>query len=326
FLAIICVALLLSVITSISLTSTIAKLMSATEEIGKGNFVIDLDVRSSDEFGELGKRFKAMAEKVSSLLKATAEQARMENELEMVRIVQENLLPKANLEVGPFKIVSHFEPASECGGDWFYYSEVDGKVYLWIGDATGHGAPAAIITGAAKSAAAIIEASPGITPGQALEVMNHALNSTAHGTILMTFFLAIVDPETGLVTYANASHEFPYVIPNKADLKKKDLIPLCETKPGKRLGEEQGSTYEEGQYQLESGDSILFYTDGIIDLQNENGEEMGERNFIKSIIASSNKSPHIAGRVDAFKKTIAEYRGHAVLIDDVTLFWAQYKK
>ncbi|MCB0389942.1 MAG: SpoIIE family protein phosphatase [Bdellovibrionales bacterium] len=326
FVAIICIALFFSVISSISLTSTISKLMSATEEIGKGNFLLDLKLNSRDEFGELARRFKVMAEKVSSLLKATAEQARMENELEMVRVVQENLFPKTNLDVGPFKIIGHFEPASECGGDWFYYSEIDGKVYLWIGDATGHGAPAALITGAARSAAAIIEASQGITPGQALEVMNHALHATAHGSILMTFFLAIVDPETGRIDYANASHEFPYIIPDKPGLKKKDLIPLCDTKPGKRLGEDPSSHYEEGHYQLDPGDSILFYTDGIIDLQDIDGNELGEREFIKAILTSASKSPHISGKVDSLKKIIKDYRGNALLVDDITLFWAQYKK
>ncbi|MCB9025016.1 MAG: SpoIIE family protein phosphatase [Bdellovibrionaceae bacterium] len=326
FVAIICIAIFISVISSISLTSAISKLMHATEQIGEGNFLVDLKLNSRDEFGELARRFSTMADKVSSLLTATAEKARMENELEMVRVVQENLFPPSSLEVGPIKIISHFEPASECGGDWFHYSQIAGKVYLWIGDATGHGAPAALITGAAKSAASIIETSEGITPGQALEVMNHALHSTAHGSILMTFFLAVIDPESGIVTYANASHEFPYVVPDKKGLKKKDLIPLCESKQGKRLGEEKNSKYDEATYQLQQGDSIVFYTDGVIDLQNIEGAEMGERSFIKAILTATEKSPHLAGRVDNFKKIIKEYRGNAILVDDVTMFWIQYKK
>lgn len=324
FLAAVGIAALISIIASIGLANPIAKLMAATEEIGEGNFDIEVDVQSRDEFGELGNRFKAMAQKVSSLMKATAEQARMENELEMVRVVQENLFPKPQLEYQTVKIVSHFEPASECGGDWFHYSEVNGKIYMWIGDATGHGAPAALITGAAKSASSIIEVSPEITPGQALEVLNHAIESTAHGSVLMTFFLGILDVETGVLSYSNASHEFPYVIPNKKGLKKKDLIPLCDTTPGKRLGESVGSTYESGEYKLQSGDSIFFYTDGIIDLQNDRGEEFGERNFIKGILHAANSTAHAAGRVEAFKKYISDFRGNAVLVDDITLFWAHF--
>ena len=325
FIAIICVAILISIVSSIGLTSTISKLMEATEQIGSGNFIIDLKLNSRDEFGELAQRFKTMAEKVASLLRDTAEKARMENELEMVRVVQENLFPTPTLEVGPLKVVSHFEPASECGGDWFHYSEQNGKIYLWIGDATGHGAPAALITGAAKSASAIIETSPSITAGQALQVLNHALHSTAHGSILMTFFLGIIDLKTGTMNYANASHEFPYLIPNRKGLKKKDLNPLCDCKQGRRLGEEPETEYNEGNYQLQDGDTILFYTDGIIDLRNTDDVEMGERGFIKAILTANEKSSHINGKVDAFKKILKDYRGSAVLVDDVTMFWIQYK-
>ncbi len=325
FLAIVCIAILVSIIASLSLISTISKLLVATEQIGDGNFNIDINLNSRDEFGELARRFVTMAQKVSSLLKSTAEQARMENELEMVRVVQENLFPKANLDFGAYRIVSYFEPASECGGDWFHYSEIAGKIYLWIGDATGHGAPAALITSAAKSAASIIEATPGLSPSQAMEVLNHAIYSTAHGSVLMTFFLGVIDPESGTLLYSNASHEFPYIVPAKEGLKKKDLIPLCDTQTGKRLGESSSSTYEEGTYQLQEGDTIIFYTDGIIDLRNEEGEELGERNFIKAIVESSTGNPHVAGKVDKFKKIVSEHRKKASLVDDITMFWVQYK-
>jgi sigma-B regulation protein RsbU (phosphoserine phosphatase) len=237
FISVVCVAVLISILASLNLTSAISKLLVATEQISDGNFNIDVNLNSTDEFGELARRFKAMAQKISSLLKSTAEQARMEQELEMVSVVQENLFPKSSLDAGPCKIVSYFEPASECGGDWFHYSLIEGRVFLWIGDATGHGAPAALITGAAKSAASIIEASPGLSSAQALEVLNHAIYSTAHSSILMTFFIGIIDIETGKLTYSNASHEFPYIVPQKANLKKRDLIPLCDTQLGKRLGQ-----------------------------------------------------------------------------------------
>jgi sigma-B regulation protein RsbU (phosphoserine phosphatase) len=325
FIAVICTAFLISVMLSKGLTDTIDKLLVATEKISKGDFKIDMNVTSNDEFGELGQRFSVMAEKVSILLTTTADQARMEQELEMVRVVQENLFPEPSMAIGPFKIVSHFEPASECGGDWFHYCEINGKIFLWIGDVTGHGASAALMTAAARSAASIIEASGNITPSAALEVMNHALHATAHGSILMTFFLAAVDPETGAMQYANASHEFPYVIPAKKGIKKKDLIPLCDVKTGKRLGEETGLTYEEGSYQLQPGESIFFFTDGIIDLENSKGKAYGERNMIKAIVEAASKSPHVAGKVDRYKNILSTYRENSPLVDDITLFWAQYK-
>jgi len=324
FLALIALTVVISIFSSINLTSTLSDLVLATKEIAKGNFGIKVKVNSGDEVGELASGFNLMAEEVSRLVTATADQARMEQELKTVKVVQETLFPDPEMKIGPLNIRSLFEPASECGGDWFHYSFVNEKAFLWIGDATGHGAPAALITSAAKSASAIIEAMPSTSPSQALEIMNHALHATSKGKILMTFFLGIVDLQSGEMQYSNASHEFPFVIPQKDDLKKKDLVPLCEAE-GKRLGEEFGSQYSEGTYKLQAGDTVVFYTDGVIDLRNPSGDELGERKFIKALISSSNASLSVQGKLDAFRRVIADHRKKEVLIDDVTMFMVQYE-
>src|SRR5205823_2940179 len=117
------------------------------------------------EVGGLAESFNYMAAEVSRLMSETAEKARMQSELATVKTVQETLFPASQSQFGPIRIKGHFEPASECGGDWWNYSRVEDKIFLWIGDATGHGAPAALITGAACSAAAVIEGLPDMSPG-----------------------------------------------------------------------------------------------------------------------------------------------------------------
>src|SRR5690606_35511909 len=110
----------------------------------------------NDEVGGLAQGFNFMAGEVSRLMEETKEAARMEGELETVRLVQETLFPEPVKRVGDFHLAGHFEPASECGGDWWHYCKVGDKLFIWIGDATGHGAPSAMVTSAAKAAATII--------------------------------------------------------------------------------------------------------------------------------------------------------------------------
>src|SRR6185437_15106075 len=166
---------------------------------------------------------------VDRLVSEKSEKARLETELEMVNTIQEKLFPERRKRIGNFQIESYYESATEAGGDWFHYSMIDQKLYLWIGDATGHGAAAALITAAAKATSAVLEGTPGEkSPGLMLSTMNHAIHETSKGSVLMTFFLAEIDVQTGVGRYSNASHEFPFLVPRQDVLKKTDLKFLSE--------------------------------------------------------------------------------------------------
>jgi len=321
FAALLAATLLISLIASFRLTSTLRELYEATRRIAQGRFDIRIRSDSSDEIGSLADSFNVMAGEVSRLLSETAEKARMESELATVRTVQETLFPPTESKFGPVHIVGHFEPASECGGDWWNYSRVSDTIYLWIGDATGHGAPAALITSAARSAAAVIESLDNMSPGRALQIMNRAIHETSKGKINMTFFLAAIDEKSGHMTYANASHDPPFLIrkPEGRAVTKKDLVPLMDVN-GRRLGERMDSVYEEAQLQLEKGDTIVFYTDGIIDLQDSSGKKWGERIFLKNIVEAVSGDRSLPDKMSFLRRSIAEFRGEAVLLDDITLF------
>ncbi len=327
FMALLSITLIISVVASTQLTSTLSELYEATQKIAQGDFNVRVESRSRDEVGGLATSFNWMAGEVSRLMSETAEKARLENELATVKTVQETLFPTAYCSFGDFKIFGHFEPASECGGDWWSYSKVNNKVFLWIGDATGHGAPAALITSAARSAAAIIEILPEMGPAKALEIMNRAIYETSKSKIMMTFFLGILDLETGKLIYANASHDPPYVIRPKKDrpLTKKDLIPLME-EVGARLGEKKDSTYQVTEFQLQAGDTLFCYTDGIIDVQNPEGEAWGERTFLKTLIKCTADGASVEEKLEGLKTEISTFRQGSALIDDVTMFMCHYEE
>ncbi len=315
----IALTVIISLMASNGITQSLTQLFLATKKVSEGNFNVQVQVNSSDEVGELAENFNIMAAEVSRLLDQTAEKARMESELQTARTVQETLFPNAQAKIGPLSIAGFYEPASECGGDWWHYCQVGQKIFLWIGDATGHGAPAALITSAAKSASTIIERL-NITPAKALELLNRSIYDVSKGRIMMTFFLASYDMQTGELIYCNASHEAPFLMKrSEQPLKKKDLVPLNEVN-SPRLGQARDTTYQQTSVIVEPGDSVFFYTDGIPDIQSPAKEAWGEREFVKALIASYKDYPSVEDAVRRFTKTFQEHRQGAPLIDDVTFF------
>lgn len=312
------VTVILSLFASNGITQALTKLFDATQKVSEGDFNIRVDVNSNDEVGSLADNFNIMAAEVSRLLEQTAEKARMESELQTAKTVQETLFPETHAKIGPLAIAGFYEPASECGGDWWHYCKIENKIFLWIGDATGHGAPAALITSAAKSAATIIE-KLNISPAKALELLNTSIYDVSKGRIMMTFFLASFDLETGELIYCNASHEAPFLIKKAENLKKKDLVPLNEVN-NPRLGQARDSVYKQTSIHLAEGDAVFFYTDGIPDIQNLKQEAWGEREFLKALIETNKDFPQPGDSVERFVTTFQTHRQGAPLVDDVTFF------
>lgn len=319
FVILISATVIVSLIASGTITRALSALFVATQKVAEGHFDIQVDVKSNDEVGALAENFNRMAVEVARLLDQTAEKARMESELQTAKTVQETLFPETRNRLAGLEIAGFYEPASECGGDWWHYCVSGGKIYLWIGDATGHGAPAALITSAAKSASTIIE-SMNVTPSIALSLMNKAICEVSRGRIMMTFFLACFDPKTNIMTYSNASHEAPFLIrKGEGALKKKDLVPMNEVN-SPRLGQSKDTVYQETSIQLQKDDLVFFYTDGVADIKSPANEHWGEREFIKSLVAVHKDFPSAADAVTRFSEIFQAFRQGSQLPDDVTFF------
>lgn len=324
FILLLSVTITISLLASNSLTSALLKLFEATKNVAQGNFSFKVHINSSDEVGVLAENFNRMSAEVSRLLDETAEKARMESELNTAKTVQETLFPNTDSQVGNLQISGFYESASECGGDWWHYCIAQDKIFLWVGDATGHGVPAALLTSAAKSAASIIE-NLDATPSLAMSLLNQSIYDVSKGKLMMTFFIASFDPKTSELVYANASHEAPYLIrKNDGNLKKKDLIPLNDIM-NPRLGQARDTMYEEVTIDFNEGDLLYLYTDGVPDIQDPAKNSWGEREFIKTIIESAKLSKDPIEFRDLFVKTFQDFRQNQTLIDDVTFFVVKNK-
>lgn len=321
-------ASIVSVVAAHQLTGSLKRLFEATRKVAAGNFDIKVSVESEDEVGGLTRGFNHMTQEIKRLLISTAEKSRMESELLTAKTVQATLFPNPKFSSNAISIEGYYEPASECGGDWWYYTRIDSITYLLIGDATGHGVPAALVTSAARSAARIFEELPAQSIDHLMSLLNKAINGTSGGQVNMTFFLASFDETTGILQYSNASHDPPFLIRSKAgeELQKGDIIPLMSA-PGKRLGESPDSVYSVAQEKLNPGDKLVFYTDGVTELRNPAGELWGERRFIRTILKTLNSDD---SSLDAVMKNlhfgILEHRQDALLNDDVTYFMLHYSR
>jgi sigma-B regulation protein RsbU (phosphoserine phosphatase) len=92
------------------------------------------------------------------------------------------------------------------------------------------------------------------------------------------------------------------------------------------LGDNPDTLYKEVTMELEPGDAILFYTDGVMDLHNAEGASWGEREFIKTVVKAVGEGPTTKEKMEILKTEINGYRQDSALIDDVTLFMCEYRK
>jgi serine phosphatase RsbU (regulator of sigma subunit)/predicted ester cyclase len=195
------------------------------------------------------------------------ERERIEQELQVARRIQQELLPEATPELDGWRIAAYYGPAREVGGDFYDFLELeDGRLGLVVGDATGHGMPAALVMATTRGMLRAIVRSLE-SPGEVLARVNEALVAEIPPSTFVTCFYGILDPENGHLRYANAGHNLPCRRHNgQADELRARGMPL---------GLMPGTGYEEKEAALEVGDSTLFYTDGLIEAHNPQGEMFG---------------------------------------------------
>ena len=312
---------ILAIFQGLRISKPIKMLAWRADQIARGDLETRVEVSSTDEIGLLGENFNYMADQLVVLLRETAEKATLEKELEVARTIQETLVPGNDVIDRQFvKLAGYFQPASQCGGDWWTYHELkDGKTLIVIGDVTGHGVPSAMITAAAKASCDVARAvnQDDVTCEQLLEIMNRAIYESAKRKFVMTCFASIIDPRNKSIEYANAGHNFPYLYRVKDG---KGEFGSLMTR-GNRLGDLPESKYAAKTMELLSGDLLVWYTDGIVECENEKGEEYGEKRFRSSIRRASTMGP--AELRDSIVNASMQFFGDKPRKDDITMVVAR---
>jgi serine phosphatase RsbU (regulator of sigma subunit) len=232
--------------------------------------------RQEEEVKQLNKDLeKRVAERTEQLKSAMArqqeeaqERERIEQELRVARLIQQTLLPKSVPRHPGYDVAAYYRPAREVGGDFYDFLELeDGRLGLVVGDATGHGVPAALMMANTQSVLRAVAQRGGSEPGRILAEVNEVLRSYIPPSMFVTCFYAILDPKSGTLRYANAGHDLPYLW-HGGD---------CEElrARGMPLGLMPGMSYEEKEMVLDTGEGLLFYSDGLVEAHNPEGEMFG---------------------------------------------------
>jgi serine phosphatase RsbU (regulator of sigma subunit) len=313
---------LIAVFQGMRIARPIKLLAVRAAQIAAGNLETRVEVSSGDEIGLLGEKFNFMADQLVLLLRQTAEKATMEKELEVARTIQETLVPPTDvIDKQYIKLAGYFQPATQCGGDWWTVHEIkDGKLLVVIGDVTGHGVPSAMITAAAKAACDSVRAftNEEVTVTYLLEIMNYAIFEAAKRKFVMTCFASVIDPKAKTITFANAGHNFPYLY--RKDEAGKGQFGALMTR-GNRLGDLQESKYQAKEMSLQADDVLVWYTDGIVECENDAGEEYGEKRFRAAIRRAETKPP--AEMRDEVVAAAGAFFGQKPRKDDITMVFAR---
>lgn len=195
------------------------------------------------------------------------EMERLAQELQVARLIQQTLLPKQVPNLSGWQIASHYQPARAVGGDFYdFFERPDGKLVLIIADVTDKGVPAALVM--ATTRAVLRGASRRmLSPGAALERSNNLICPEIPSAMFITCLYAILDPQSGRLQFANAGHDLPFR--RNGD----EVQELRAT--GMPLGLMPDMKYEENQVVLEPGDTLVLYTDGLVEAHNVNREMFG---------------------------------------------------
>ena len=261
----------------------------------------------------------AVAEQQRELLRALDRlSSRIREEVARGVKIQQDLLPPPDYHFGQVTIGAGIATCSEIGGDFFdYFSVGENVLGLLIGDVSGHGVQAGMVTTAAKASLHTLISLGVTTPAGLLAGMNNAILATARQTLLMTCLIASIDLSAGTLTIANAGHNFPLIL--RAGAEEAEML---DTTAGFPLGFERDAQFPEIHTGFCPGDSLFMYTDGIVESANASGEEFGYERLLELLARGREIHPTLLH--DYLLDAVASFAGTSVFDDDVTTLAARF--
>jgi serine phosphatase RsbU (regulator of sigma subunit) len=258
------IALTASVVVARWMVRPITSIRAGAARIGSGDLEALIEIHSSDELEELADDINSMTKKLresyTALERTTAERERHEQELRIARDIQQSLLPRELPELESWSIRTHYQPARVVGGDLYDVLPLrDGRLALIVGDVSGEGVPAALLMATTRAVLRSIVTQGIWTPGEVLARANEVLVTDMPRNLFVTCLFAVLDPERGTLHFANAGH----VPPLRRHSFGRGVDQLRAR--GMPLGLMPGMVYEQREVVIESGETVLFYSDGLLE-------------------------------------------------------------
>lgn len=306
-------------------TVPLRKFADSAHEIAEGKFDTNLpEIKTQDEMGQLYNAFvylrKELSTYIENLKKTTAEKEKIESELRIANKIQMGLIPRI---FPPFPeredldIFALLEPAKEVGGDLFDFFFVDDDTLCFaVGDVSGKGVPAALFMVVTRTLLRSV-ATKNIPIIQIAQTLNRSLSQDNDSLMFVTFFLGILNLKTGELEYVNAGHNPPVILSESTD-------PVFSDMTGDMaFGFLEDQAFKTAKIQLQSGDILLCYTDGVTEAANKLNELYSDERLLSVLKEFQCSSPREI--IEKLYQDINLHVSGAEPSDDITIMAVQYK-
>lgn len=295
-----------------SLSRAVNQLSRATDAVQRGEFSIRIPVQRQDQIGDLQRSFNEMAAGLDRSVVAVAQKEVLEKELEIARELQRSLLPTDIPDSESVEFATLFEPSAAIGGDYFDILRIDeNRLVVVIADVSGHGLPTGLRMAMLKAALVILvqERKP---PEEIFKRLSAMVREGPERRFFVTSTLALIDFRTGEMELTNAGHTPTYL------LRRGEVSEIALT--GHPLGA-LGDNYGHRIVQLESGDIVVWLSDGIIEATDESGEPFGYARLQSSLAGRATSAWQVRERLLQAERT---HTGSRPAEDDKTLVAMRY--
>ena len=278
-------------------------------------------IGNKDEIQELRESFvymqKRIVESIENLRISTIEKEKIEGEMRVAQRIQERFLPSIpRISKFHFSLYARLEQSKAVGGDMYSYFVKRNCLYFIVGDVRGKGIPAALYMASVSTLFNYI-APRKRTSSDICNTINNYMSDNVEDDMFITMFVGILDLKNGMLSYANAGHPFPILC-----TREEKEVKFLEDSLGIPIGV-MLTMYKESRYQMESGDMLFLYTDGLTEAQNSERHFYGKERVKKVIESNPCDTPQQL--VHIVLDDLKEYTGNShEEADDLTLFAVQY--
>ena len=251
------------------------------------------------------------------LMEERLERESMDRELQLAREIQQRFQPTAPPQIPGYELQGISFPSYEIGGDYYDFIErEDGRVVIALGDVSGKGTSAALLM-SSLHAAIHAQVSSHHSIAETIEAVNRYLANNIPSNRFVTLFYAELDPQTGALSFLNAGHNPPLLVHANDEVEHLSA-------GGLPLGIQPDAVFREGRTQLQPGDALIVYSDGVSETQNPEGEEFGAVRLYE--VVARNLDSTAASLRDKIESALTKFARGTPAGDDITLVIVKREK
>lgn len=311
-------AVIASIQLSRTLTRTVHDLYTGTKKVESGDFSHRIPVRSKDQLSELASSFNGMTERIEQLIVEVKDKEKLEAELEIARQVQAQLFPKEVPKLATLELAGVCNPARVVSGDYYDFIPIESRgAAVVVGDISGKGISAALLMASVQASLHAQLAMDGdnrdVSPATLVTRLNRQLYANTPPEKYATFYCAVYDDKNNRLAYTNAGHLAPILIRNGQAIRLESN--------GTVVGIFPEYPFEQATIDLQPGDLLAAFTDGITESEDAREEQFGEDRLIELLTQNSGRP--LNDIIQLVMDTISSWAHDPSMRDDITMLLAR---